>query len=186
MRVIAGKYRSRNLQSLPGNETRPTYDRLKETLFNVLQSAGAIEGAAFLDLYAGTGSVGIEALSRGAERVVFVESNRKASNLIRANLASLDINEGVSVLQDEAASALPILMKSEEQFDVVFLDPPYALAGEYGRSLRLLGSGSLLKPDGVVIAEHDKRFEPGEDHAPLKRYRRLEQGDSALSFYRLT
>ena len=186
MRVIAGKYRSRNLQSLPGNETRPTYDRLKETLFNVLQSAGAIEGASFLDLYAGTGSVGIEALSRGAERVVFVESNRKAANLIRSNLTSLDINEGISVLQEEAASALPMLMKSGEQFDVVFLDPPYALAGEYGRSLRLLGSGSLLKPNAIVIAEHDKRFEPGDDHAPLARYRRLEQGDSALSFYRLT
>jgi 16S rRNA (guanine966-N2)-methyltransferase len=186
MRVIAGKYRSRNLQSLPGNETRPTYDRLKETLFNVLQSAGAIEGASFLDLYAGTGSVGIEALSRGAERVVFVESNRKAANLIRSNLISLDINERISVLQEEAASALPMLMKSGEQFDVVFLDPPYALAGEYGRSLRLLGSGSMLKPNAIVIAEHDKRFEPGEDHAPLVRYRRLEQGDSALSFYRLT
>src|SRR3569833_3131701 len=117
MRGIAGKYRSRNLQSLPGNETRPTYDRLKETLFNVLQSAGAIEGAAFLDLFAGTGSVGIEALSRGADRVVFVESNRKAANLIRTNQTSLNIDEGVSVLQEEAASALPMLMKSGEQFD---------------------------------------------------------------------
>jgi 16S rRNA (guanine966-N2)-methyltransferase len=78
-----------------------------------------------------------------------------------------------------------MLMKSGEQFDVVFVDPPYALAGEYGRSLRLLGSGTLLKPNAIVIAEHDKRFEAGEDHTPLKRYRRLEQGDSALSFYRL-
>jgi 16S rRNA (guanine(966)-N(2))-methyltransferase RsmD len=185
MRVIAGKYRSRNLDSLPGNETRPTYDRLKETLFNVLQSAGAIEGATFLDLYAGTGSVGIEALSRGANRVVFVEFNRKAANLIRSNLTSLNINEGVDVFQEEAADALPMLMKAAEQFDVVFLDPPYALAGEYGRSLRLLATGSLLKPHALVIAEHDKRFEPGEDHTPLKRYRRLEQGDTALSFYRL-
>jgi len=185
MRVIAGKYRSRNLQSLPGNETRPTYDRLKETLFNVLQSAGAIEGSAFLDLYAGTGSVGIEALSRGAERVTFVESNKKAANLIRANLTSLNIDEEANVIHEEAADALPMLMRSNEQFDVVFLDPPYALAGEYGRSLRLLGSGILLKPNALVIAEHDKRFEPGEDHAPLQRYRRLEQGDSALSFYRV-
>jgi 16S rRNA (guanine966-N2)-methyltransferase len=185
MRVIAGKYRSRNLDSLPGNETRPTYDRLKETLFNVLQSAGAIEGAVFLDLYAGTGSVGIEALSRGAERVVFVESNRKAANLIQSNLNSLNINAGADVFQEEAADALPMLMKADEQFDVVFLDPPYALAGEYGRSLRLLATQTLLKPHALVIAEHDKRFEPGEDHAPLKRYRRLEQGDSALSFYRL-
>ena len=184
MRVIAGKYRSRNLQSLPGNETRPTYDRLKETLFNVLQAAGAIEGAAFLDLFAGTGSVGIEALSRGAERVTFVESNRKAANLIRTNLESLNIDEGASVLQEESETALPMLIKSGEQFDVVFLDPPYALSGEYGRALRLMGGGTLLKPTSVVIAEHDKRFEPGEEHGTLKRYRRLEQGDSALSFYR--
>jgi 16S rRNA G966 N2-methylase RsmD len=78
-----------------------------------------------------------------------------------------------------------MLMNAAEQFDIVFLDPPYALAGEYGRSLRLLSTGSLLKPHSLVIAEHDKRFEPGEDHSPLKRYRRLDQGDSALSFYRL-
>jgi 16S rRNA (guanine(966)-N(2))-methyltransferase RsmD len=185
MRVIAGKYRSRNIESLPGNETRPTYDRLKETLFNILQSAGVIEGATFLDLFAGTGSVGIEALSRGAERVVFVESNRKAANLIRSNLKSLNIDEGADVFQEEVADALPMLMNAAEQFDIVFLDPPYALAGEYGRSLRLLSTGSLLKPHSLVIAEHDKRFEPGEDHSPLKRYRRLDQGDSALSFYRL-
>src|SRR6185369_3719816 len=110
MRVIAGKYRSRNIESLPGNETRPTYDRLKETLFNILQSAGVIEGATFLDLFAGTGSVGIEALSRGAERVVFVESNRKAANLIRNNLKSLNIDEGAEVFQEETADALPMLM----------------------------------------------------------------------------
>src|SRR6266567_6859212 len=185
MRVIAGKFRSRNLQSLAGNETRPTYDRLKETLFNVLQSARALDGLTFLDLFAGTGAVGIEARSRGAERVVFVESNKKAVNLIRANLTSLHIDGEASVIHEEAATALPMLMKSGEQFDIVFLDPPYALAGEYGRSLRLLGNSTLLKADALVIAEHDKRFEPGEDHAPLKRYRRLEQGDSALSFYRL-
>jgi 16S rRNA (guanine966-N2)-methyltransferase len=184
MRVIAGKYRSRSLQSLPGNETRPTYDRLKETLFNILQSAGVIEGARFLDLFAGTGSVGIEALSRGAQRAVFVEAHKKAVGVIRANIASLGIDAETSVLHEEAASALPMLMNSGEEFDLVFLDPPYALAGEYERSLRLLGSGSLLAPGARVIAEHDKRFEPGEEHGPLKRYRKLESGDSALSFYK--
>ena len=184
MRVIAGKFRSRNLQSLPGNETRPTYDRLKETLFNVLQSAGVTEGASFLDLFAGTGAVGIEALSRGARRVVFVESNRKAVNLIRTNLTALAVGDEAEVIGEEVASALPQLMKTGEGFDIVFIDPPYALQGEYERALRLLGGSSLLKAGALVIAEHDKRFDPGDGQAPLKRFRRLEQGDSSLSFYR--
>ena len=184
MRVIAGKFRSRNLQSLPGNDTRPTYDRLKETLFNILQSAGAVDGARFLDLYAGTGSVGLEAISRGARRSVFVDANKKAVSIIRANIAALGVDEQTSVLHEEVATALPLLQRSEEKFDVVFIDPPYALAGEYGRSLRLLGSGILLAENAIVIAEHDKRFEPGEEHDKLRRYRKLELGDSALSFYR--
>ncbi len=183
MRVIAGKFRSRNLQSLEGRETRPTYDRLKETLFNVLQSAGVLEDASFLDLFAGTGSIGIEALSRGAASVCFVESNRKAANLIRSNLASLGIRDGVTVIESEVASALPSL---EDPFDVIFLDPPYQMKGEYERALRLLSSGTLLKPTTIVVAEHEKRFDPGDGYASLRRYRLLTQGESSLSFYRLT
>lgn len=184
MRVIAGKFRSRNLQSLPGSDTRPTYDRLKETLFNVLQSAGVVEGARFLDLYAGTGSVGIEALSRGAASVVFVESNRKAVRVIETNLRSLGIRDEAMVISAETASVLADLSRGEDRFSVIFVDPPYAMQGEYERTLRLLDRSEMLDTGAVVVAEHDKRFDPGEQHGTLHRYRLLNQGESSLSFYK--
>src|SRR5512146_2940899 len=144
MRVIAGKYRSRSLQSLPGNETRPTYDRLKETLFNVLASAGKIDGAVFVDLFAGTGSIGIEALSRGASQVYFVESGKRAAQTIRANLQSLGIMETVEVIEQPAAEALRLLREAGLHPDVIFLDPPYSMHGAYARVLRIVAQGGLL------------------------------------------
>jgi 16S rRNA (guanine966-N2)-methyltransferase len=185
MRVIAGKYRSRNLQSLPGDDTRPTYDRLRETLFNVLHAAGKLEGATFLDLFAGTGSVGIEALSRGASHAIFVESARKAAQLIRANLQSLGITAEADVYERSAVEALHQLRESGISPAVIFLDPPYKLQGAYGQVLRVVAQTALLAPGGVLVAEHEKRFDPGDGEGSLKRYRRLDQGDSSLSFYRM-
>lgn len=185
MRVIAGKYRSRNLQSLPGDETRPTYDRLKETLFNVLASAGKIEGSIFVDLFAGTGAIGIEALSRGATSVCFVESSRKAAQIIRANLESLGITECAEVLEQSAADGLRQLAGSDLHPDVIFLDPPYRMKGAYEQILRLIAQTGILRESGIVIAEHEKRFDPGPGDSSLQRYRRLDQGDSSLSFYRM-
>jgi len=184
MRVIAGKYRSRTLKSVPGKETRPTYDRLKETLFNVLQSAGKLQGAIFLDLFAGTGAIGVEALSRGAVGVHFVELNRKAARVIRENLENLGITEDVEVLDVSADEALITLERRGIEFDICFLDPPYQMQGIYEQTLRLLASGSVLKEGAVVVAEHDKRFDPGDGYGKLARYRKLEQGESSLSFYR--
>src|SRR5512132_1174588 len=117
MRVIAGKYRSRNLQSLPGLDTRPTYDRLKETLFNVLAAAGMLEGKIFVDLFAGTGSIGIEALSRGASRVFFAESGKKPAQVIRANLLALGIGGEAEVYEGKAVEALRALSDSGVQAD---------------------------------------------------------------------
>ncbi len=185
MRVIAGKYRSRNLQSLPGDETRPTYDRLKETLFNVLAAAGKIEGSTFVDLFAGTGSIGIEALSRGAASVYFIEAHRKAAQVIRANLETLGITEGAEVIEQSAADGLRQLAESDLHPDVIFLDPPYRMQGAYAQVLRIIARTRILKASGIVIAEHEKRFDPGAGENNLARYRRLEQGDSALSFYRM-
>ncbi|MDT8066780.1 MAG: 16S rRNA (guanine(966)-N(2))-methyltransferase RsmD [Terriglobia bacterium] len=185
MRVIAGKYRSRTLQSLPGDETRPTYDRLKETLFNVLASAGKIDGAVFVDLFAGTGSIGIEALSRGASQVYFVESGKRAAQTIRANLQSLGIMETVEVIEQPAAEALRLLREAGLHPDVIFLDPPYSMHGAYARVLRIVAQGGLLTDGSIVVAEHEKRYDPGEGAGHLKRYRRLDQGDSSLSFYRM-
>lgn len=184
MRVIAGKFRGRTLRSLEGQETRPTYDRLKETLFNVLQAAGSIEGASFLDLFAGTGSIGIEALSRGAARVEFVESSRKAANVIRANLGAMGLSEETVVHERTAVDALARLTKEDAQFDVCFLDPPYQLHGAYEQVLRIMAESSLLSERGILIAEHDKRFDPGNGTNSLVRYRVLKQGESCLSFYR--
>jgi 16S rRNA (guanine966-N2)-methyltransferase len=186
MRVIAGKYRSRPLRSLPGLDTRPTADRLRETLFNVLTAAdpNALEGTVWLDLFAGTGAVGIEALSRGARRVYFVESSLPAAELVRQNLQKLGVESGFQILRQDSVRALHELEKQAVVADLVFLDPPYRLAAAYAATLGALAKSGLLKANTLVIAEHEKRFDPGEEFGALRRYRKLEQGDTALGFYR--
>ncbi len=186
MRVIAGEYRRRTLRSLPGIEIRPTSDRLRETLFNVLTAGNpaALAESTWLDLYAGTGAVGIEAISRGARMVCFVESSKAAADLIAANLKSLGIVSGFQIMKAEAAKALRQLEAAGSASDFVFLDPPYALRDEYAKTLSALAQSKLLREAGVVIAEHEKRCDPGEAFGELRRYRKLVQGDAALSFYR--
>jgi 16S rRNA (guanine(966)-N(2))-methyltransferase RsmD len=184
MRVIAGKYRSRRLQSLPGLELRPTADRLRETLFNVLAAGNpmALEGTVWVDLYAGTGAVGIEAISRGASMVHFVESSEGAVRLIRNNLASLGIGRGFEIIKQDSLRALRALASNA---DFIFLDPPYEMEEAYQRALEKLSTSGLLRNESIVIAEHQKKFDPGEAFGPLRRYRKLVQGDAVLSFYRL-
>jgi len=186
MRVIAGTYRSRILKSLKGLALRPTSDRLRETLFNVL--GPAVAGARFLDVFAGTGAVGIEALSRGAAEVVVIEKHPPAVALIRKNLESLGVRSGATVLGADALRGLEMLAAKRKAdraaFDFVFLDPPYAAAEEYARVLRALGSASFLAPGSVVIAEHHKKFDLPVHAGSLARFRILKQGDAALSFYR--
>ncbi len=192
MRVIAGEYRRRILVAPRGVETRPTADRLRETLFNVL--APRLAGANFLDLYAGSGANGIEALSRGASHAVFVERAAAGLAAIRANLASLKIATGYSIETQAVAPWLRLsAVKGVLPFDIIFLDPPYDAAGEYASTLNLLGgeARTLLAPGAIVVAEH-RRSRPAKDaFAPVDRYgllqrlRLLEQGDAALSFYGL-
>jgi 16S rRNA (guanine966-N2)-methyltransferase len=186
MRVIAGKFRSRTLVAQRGLDTRPTSDRLRETLFNVL--APRIEGAVFLDLYAGSGANGIEALSRGAEQVVFVEKAAPAVAAIRGNLRALGIREGWQLEARAAAALVKRLVEQEQRFDIVFLDPPYKAAGEYTLVLSLLGGEcvSLLADEAVVIAEHHRKQTLEDEYGNLHRYRLLEQGDAALSFYSIS
>ena len=185
MRIIAGQYRSRPLRSLPGLDLRPTSDRLRETLFNVLAAVHDLRDSVWLDLYAGTGAVGIEALSRGARQVYFVESARKHARLLRENLASLGIASGFELQEREAVQALTLLENAGVVCDFCFFDPPYQMHGAYEQTLRRLAQSALLQPSTVVIAEHEKKFDPGESFGELVRYRRLDQGDAALSFYRL-
>ena len=187
MRVIAGTYRSRILKSLKGLALRPTSDRLRETLFNVL--GPAVAESRVLDLFAGTGAVGIEALSRGANAVVFVENHGPAAALIRRNLEALGIRKSATVLVMDALSGVEKLASRQNQkagtvlFDFIFLDPPYSAAKDYSRVLEFLGSGDLLASAGIVIAEHRRSFELPEEVGTMRRYRVLKQGDAALSFY---
>jgi 16S rRNA (guanine(966)-N(2))-methyltransferase RsmD len=171
---------------LPGLEIRPTADRLRETLFNVLCAGNpaALAESTWLDLYAGTGAVGIEALSRGARMVYFVESSKAAAEVIAVNLKSLGIVSGFQIVKVEAAKALPQLERLGSVADFVFLDPPYSMQEEYAKTLAALAESKLLCERSVVIAEHEKRLDPGDAFGELQRYRKLVQGDVGLSFYR--
>ncbi len=184
MRIIAGQYRSRPLKSPPGLDLRPTSDRLRETLFNVLASSATLEGSVWLDLFAGTGAIGIEALSRGARQVYFVESDKKHARLLCENLCSLGISDGYDVIEREVAQALPLLDASARACDFCFLDPPYPMRGAYERTLKSLAKSRLVGPSAIVIAEHEKKFDLCEAFGALKRYRTIGQGDAVLSFYR--
>jgi 16S rRNA (guanine966-N2)-methyltransferase len=186
MRIIAGLYRSRVLEAPPGLSTRPTSDRLRETLFNVL--APRMQGSNFLDLYAGSGAAGIEAISRGAALVTFVERAPAALKALRSNLARLQIAGGFRVHAGNVVAFLRPASKSSpkpEKYEVVVLDPPYDAAQEYAATLSLLGGAAaeLLAPDAIVIAEHRRKFSLSEQYGSLKRTRLLEQGDAALSFF---
>jgi 16S rRNA (guanine966-N2)-methyltransferase len=186
MRVIAGLYRSRILKSLKGLALRPTSDRLRETLFNVLGSG--IQGSRFLDVFAGTGAVGIEALSRGAEHVSFIENHAPSAALIRKNLTALEVPSGVKVICADAVRGLESLeakVKADDAaYDYIFIDPPYAATADYSRVLQKIGASKLLADRGIVIVEHRKTFDLPESFDTLKRVRLLRQGDAALSFYR--
>ncbi|HCC59377.1 MAG TPA: 16S rRNA (guanine(966)-N(2))-methyltransferase RsmD [Solibacterales bacterium] len=173
MRVIAGELRSRLLKSLPGTEVRPTPDRLREALFSILTPE--IEGATFLDAYAGTGAVGIEALSRGAAYAVFVESNAAAARVIEENLMALGLTRRAMVVKGTVSQTL-----GRQRADIAFLDPPFTREQEYQLALEILAK----HPPRLVIAQHSKHFVLAERFAPLRRTRMLRQGDNALSFFR--
>jgi len=185
MRIIAGTYRSRILKSLKGMALRPTSDYMREALFNVLGQA--VEGSRFLDIFAGTGAIGMEALSRGAAEAVFIENHGPAVTLIRKNLESLGIRTGATVLALDAAKALDKLQARHKPqdigFDFVYVDPPYAATEQYDRILHLLGEAVFLSPGAKVIAEHRRTSDLAEHFGALRPYRVLRQGDAALSFY---
>jgi 16S rRNA (guanine(966)-N(2))-methyltransferase RsmD len=185
MRVIAGKFRSRPLGSLRGLEIRPTSDRLRETLFDVVTAGNpnALVGSTWLDLFAGTGAVGVEALSRGAEMVHFVESSKAAAGVIEANLRSLGVIAGFEILHQEVSRALPALERQQLRPEFIFIDPPYRLQEAYAHTLSWLGK-SDISVRALVIVEHEKKFDPGDQFGALRGFRVLRQGDASLSFYR--
>ncbi len=172
MRVIAGEFRSRRLKSIPGAATRPTPDRLRETLFDILQTR--VAGATFLDAYAGTGAVGIEALSRGAVHGFFLERNRSALEAIRENLQSLQIVPRATVVAGPVLLAL-----AKWKAHIVFLDPPYDQDREYTAAMEILGEN----PPQLTVVQHSVRYALNESYGSLKRTRVLRQGDNALTFF---
>jgi len=159
MRVVDGKYRGRKIKSMPKREDtkllRPTTERVKESVFSILNNY--LEGVKFLDLFAGTGAVGIEALSRGAGKVVFVESDRRFCNLIRENLKAIRVPpEKYEVICDDYTSALKKLAKRKEKFDFIYADPPYE-KGYYTRVVNMVKNLGLLDEDGLLILEEPKK-----------------------------
>jgi 16S rRNA (guanine966-N2)-methyltransferase len=187
MRIIAGKFRSRQLKSLKGLNLRPTSDRLRETLFDIL--GNLVVDCCFIDAFAGTGAVGIEALSRGARHVVFIEKHAKSAALIKQNLGSLQIRAGARVLPVDVLHGLQTLADestaANEPLQIVFLDPPYEHATDYDRVLSFLGAAPFIREGALVIAEHRRSFGLPEIIDKLHCVRVLRQGDAALSFYRL-
>jgi 16S rRNA (guanine(966)-N(2))-methyltransferase RsmD len=185
VRIIAGQYKGRVLKSPPSTETRPTSDRLRESLFNVL--APRIAGAIFLDLCAGSGAVGIEALSRGAEHVTFVDKSRKMCELIAKNLTVCRVPpDQTSVIAADASQFVLKQRRGSRRWDLVYYDPPYN--EEYSGVLAALGapSSDLLQNEALVVCEHHKKTNLPDAIGKLERYRVLKQGDSTLSFYKVT
>jgi len=191
VRVIAGSARGRRLKSgsAPRNRgagLRPTADRVRESLFSILEAgrlgAGPLSGSAFLDLYAGTGSVGIEALSRGAARATFVESDRARCRLIAENLALTGLAAAAAVVCAPVARALPTLERRGSRCGFIFIDPPYE-GGLAADTLNMIGRTGLLVAGGVVVVEHSRRAALPEAAGGLSRIRRESYGDTVLSFY---
>ena len=172
MRIIAGIFRSRKLISVPGLDIRPTPDRLREALFNVL--APRIEGAIFLDAYAGSGAVGIEALSRGAKQAILIERSTAALKIIQTNLASLDIGAEAVVVRGNAVSLV-----SRFEPEIAFFDPPYQQKKAYAECLEVFAAGSCQ----LAIAQHESGYQLADKFGTLIKYRVLKQGDSSLTFY---
>lgn len=185
MRVIAGEYRGRRLPSVKGANIRYTADSVKKSLFSILRDA--VPGARFLDLYAGSGNVGIEAISRGADSVAFVDNNRACARTISANLELCGISPEpprIVLLNMGMSRAMEYFRRHNIQFDIIFLDPPYR-RGLVGKSLKEICDCGILSADGEIIAEHDVREDAPERMGMLEMTRQKRYGTTILSFYAL-
>jgi 16S rRNA (guanine966-N2)-methyltransferase len=182
MRVIGGELGGRRLRAPAGMATRPTSDRLREALFNIL--GADVVGSRFLDLFAGSGAVGIEALSRGAEYAVFVESSRRALEILEDNLHACGLAGRARIVPKNAVSALRLFEAAAERFDVAYVDPPYD-AELYTRVLYGLGRSDLIAADGLVVAERRSNATLLPEYGRLRNYRDVRHGDSTLAFFRL-
>lgn len=180
IRVISGKARGMSLKTVPGKNTRPTSDKVKEALFSILMPY--IKCARILELYAGTGSLSIEALSRGAESAVLVERNRTALVVIEQNLEKTGFTADSTILAMDVFYALNKLSQSGEKFDIIFIDPPYGM-GLAGKTARMALESGVLTNDGIMIAEHDGNDGSEDDNTGRDPYRIKKYGRTVLAFY---
>ena len=180
MRVISGELRGRKLEKLEGMEIRPTTDRVKESLFNML--GAKLYDCALLDLFAGTGGIGIEAYSRGAAQVVFIDESTKSIKVLKNNLDKLNISDKVEIYNTDYLNAINKLAKGNRKFDIIFIDPPY-LKGFAQNALVDIENNKVLNEDGIIIVEHDIKDKMPEDIGKLNLMRQKKYGNTMLSFY---
>ena len=180
MRIIAGQFKGRKLKGPRGTDVRPTGDRLKETLFNILGTS--IPDSRFLDVFAGTGAIGLEALSRGVREVVFIESSTEGNRLIRANLELCGVTAGFQLLNYDVFKALRFLSRTGGGFATVFMDPPYEWR-PYRDLLEIVFPSGLIAPDGTAVIEHHRKATLPESEPGYHRIRIVQQSDKCLSFY---
>lgn len=177
MRVIAGKYKGRKLLTLKNNDIRPTTDRIKEDIFNILYPY--LRESIFLDLFSGSGSIGIEAVSRGAREVIMVDNNRESLKLMKSNADKVGIGSEIQIIN---GSAEKYLFKTDKKFDIIFLDPPYAFENKVGL-LEIINEKKLLDEEGILVIEHDKSEKMPEDIGELRKKRTKTYSLTQLDFY---
>lgn len=180
MRVIAGEFRGRLLDRIEGMDIRPTSDKVKESLFNIL--GDTVIDSVFLDLFGGTGGIGIEALSRGAKHVVFIDVNTKSIKVLKGNLDHLNIKDNVEVFNTDYSTAIGKLYKLKKQFDIIFIDPPYRL-GIAKSALEEIDKNPILIQSGLIVVEHESKEDIPQRVGKLYLYRIKQYGNTSLSFY---
>ncbi len=180
MRVISGEYKGRPLAAVPGKGTRPTTDKVKESIFNMI--GPYFDGGWVLDLYAGTGGLGIEALSRGMEKAVFIDIDPKAVSVIKRNVASLKLEPQAEIYRNDSHRAMKALAKRDLRFDLVFLDPPYAKQ-KIEEEIKFLQESNLLADHARIVAEHDAQYQMAEKIEACTKERSVTYGDTTVSIY---
>ncbi|WP_100404585.1 16S rRNA (guanine(966)-N(2))-methyltransferase RsmD [Bacillus solitudinis] len=180
MRVISGEKKGLHLKAVPGSSTRPTTDKVKESIFNII--GPYFDGGTGLDLYGGSGGLGIEALSRGLDKVIFIDQDRKAIDTIKSNLIHCHFMDKAEVFRNDASRALKALVKREQSFSYIFLDPPYAnqnIASE----ISIIDNHGLLEKNGLIVSEHAANISLAEKISELIKVREESYGDTMISIY---
>ncbi len=181
MRVIAGSAKGRQLKAVPGNSTRPTTDKIKEAIFNIIKPF--VDGGSVLDLYAGTGGLGIEALSRGMSKAIFVDKDRKCVEIIKNNIDLCNFSEITEIYRNDSIRALNILIKRGIQFELIFIDPPYKM-NNYEVVLKSLSDNNMISNQGIVVVEHDVKISLPSKIGVLTLIKNVDYGNTGVTIYK--